>query len=65
MRYGSQTGLIKLRYAYDWFISKWPIMSALISFEQFSKMVDIALKEMRRLIATNKHVFDYVNSKED
>lgn len=60
-QYGSKTGQIKLRYAYDWFVSKWPVMSALISFEQFGKMVDVALAEMEHLIKTNMNIFKYVN----
>lgn len=63
-RYGSKTGQIKLRYAYDWFVSKWPLMSALISFEQFGKMVDTALEEMEHLIRTNMNVFKYVNGED-
>ena len=60
-QYGSKTGTIKLRQVYDWFTSKYPIMSAIITFNQFSKMVDIALEEMRHLIETNKNLFDYVS----
>ena len=62
-KFGSKTGQIKLRYVYDWFVSKWPLMSTLISFEQFGKMVDIALEEMEHLINTNTAVFDYVGRK--
>lgn len=60
-RYGSKTGQIKLKYAYDWFVSNWPVMSALITFNQFSTMVDIALKEMEHLIRTNMNIFKYVS----
>lgn len=63
-KYGSKTGQIKLRYAYDWFVSKWPILSALISFEQFGKMVDIALEEMEHLIKTNMNIYKYVNGED-
>lgn len=59
-RFGSKTGQIKLRYVYDWFITKFPIMSVLISFDQFSKMVDTALEEMEHLISTNFAISDYV-----
>lgn len=59
-KYGSKTGQIKLRHVYEWFITKWPIMSNLISFDQFSKMVDIALEEMEHLINTNTAIFKYV-----
>lgn len=60
-RFGSKTGQIKLRYVYDWFITKFPFMSVLISFDEFSKMVDKALEEMEHLITTNEAVFKYVN----
>lgn len=59
-RFGSKTGQIKLRYVYDWFITKFPFMSVLISFDQFSKMVDTALEEMEHLISTNFAISDYV-----
>lgn len=59
-RFGSKTGQIKLRYVYDWFITKFPFMSVLINFEQFSKMVDTALEEMEHLINTNFAISDYV-----
>lgn len=60
-RFGSKTGQIKLRYVYDWFMTKFPFMSVLISFEEFSKMVDKALEEMEHLITTNDAIFRYVN----
>lgn len=60
-RFGSKTGQIKLRYVYDWFMTKFPFMSLLISFEEFSKMVDKALEEMQHLIETNDAVSKYVN----
>lgn len=64
-RYGSKTGSVKLRYVYDWFVSRYPIMSSIISFKTFSDMVDIALEEMRHLINTNMKVFEYVGGLEE
>lgn len=60
-RFGSKTGQIKLKYVYDWFTTKYPIISSFVSFGQFSKMVDIALEEMRHLIQTNMGIFEYVS----
>ena len=60
-KYGTKTGQIKLKYAYDWFVSKWPLMSALISFDQFGKMVDIALVEMEHLASTNMNIWKYIH----
>ena len=62
-RFGSKTGQIKLRYVYDWFMGKFPFMSALISFEEFGKMVDKALEEMEKLIKSNPAIFNYVTGK--
>lgn len=41
---GEKTGQLKLRYCYDMFIQRFPVFSKIISFENFSKMVDEALK---------------------
>ena len=41
---GKKTGQLKLRYCYDMFIQRFPVFSKIISFENFSKMVDEALK---------------------
>ena len=53
---GSKTGRIKLRYVYDLFVGRFKFMSYIISFEQFSLLVDEALEEMRGLIDTNDAV---------
>lgn len=58
---GSGTGQVKLRYVYDLFITKFKYLSMLISFEQFSLLVDEALDVMRDMINTNKQIEDYVN----
>lgn len=58
--YGSKTGAVKLRYVYDMFLATFPILSRVVSFEEFSKLVDDALEEMKHLINTNVKVFEYV-----
>ncbi len=58
--YGSKTGAVKLRYVYDMFLATFPILSRVVSFEEFSKLVDDALDEMKHLINTNIKVFEYV-----
>ncbi len=58
--FGSKTGVIKLRYVYDLFLSTFPLLSKFITFEQFSVMVDEVLEEMRHYIDTNMAVYDYV-----
>ena len=60
---GSGTGQLKLRYVYDLFISKFKYLSLVISFEQFSLLVDDALVLMREAISNNKQVENYINNK--
>ena len=57
---GSGTGQLKLRQVYDKFLSRFTSLAMLISFEQFSALVDEALIEMKRLISTNHAVKQYV-----
>ena len=59
---GSNTGQVKLRFVYDLFIDKFKYLSLVISFEQFSMLVDDALDVMRDMISNNKQVEQYVNS---
>ena len=59
---GNKTGRIKLRYVYDLFVTKFRFMAYIISFEQFSLLVDEALDVMRDLINTNDAVKNIVNS---
>ena len=59
---GSGTGQVKLRFVYDLFIDKFKYLSLVISFEQFSMLVDDALATMRDMISNNKQVEQYVNS---
>ena len=53
---GSGTGQIKLRSVYDLFVTRFPTMAKLISFETFSKWVDEALDSMEGLLETNPKV---------
>lgn len=57
---GSNTGQLKLRYVYDLFLSKFKYLSLVISFSQFSMLVDEALDTMRDMIANNKQVENYI-----
>ena len=57
---GSKTGKLKLRIVYDMFITKFPIFSKIITFNEFSDMVDEVLVEMRKIINTNTAVYNYV-----
>ena len=54
------TGQLKLRYVYDMFVVKFPTLAKIITFEQFSKMVDKALEHMKEMLESNKAVNNYV-----
>lgn len=58
---GGGTGQIKLRYVYDLFISKFKYLSLVISFSQFSLLVDEVLDTMKNMISSNKQVEQYIN----
>ena len=57
---GSGTGKLKLRYAYDLFLDKFPTLSRFITFEAFSGYVDSALDQMKELISTNMKIKEYI-----
>ncbi len=57
---GGGTGQLKLRQVYDLFVTRFPWLAKLISFELFSTMVDEALDEMRHLLDTNTAVAAFV-----
>ena len=61
---GAKTGQIKLRYVYDMFLTKFPALVNVITFEQFSKLVDEALEQMKHLIETNQNARFYVQRKD-
>lgn len=63
-RFGSGTGKIKLRYAYDQFVTKFPYIAKFVTFETFSQYIDQALEEMKKLLKTNSYVKAYVESKD-
>ena len=58
---GEGTGAIKLRFVYDMFTNKFRFLSMLLSFEQFSSMVDDVLDRMRLMLASNEQLKSYVN----
>lgn len=57
---GDGTGQLKLRFVYDLFIDKFRFISMLISFSQFSELVDQVLDTMRDMLDSNKQIKDYV-----
>lgn len=61
---GSGTGAIKLRYVYDMFVTKFPLMVALIPFSTFSAFVDEALDKFKDLLATSPQLQFYIQQQE-
>ena len=59
--FGSKTGKLKLRYAYNLAIKQFPAIAKLIPFSVFSVMVDKALKIMRDMIENNTKIADAIN----
>lgn len=59
--FGSKTGKLKLRYAYELAIKRFPILAKLIPFSLFSKFVDKALEVMRNMIENNQNIADAIS----
>ena len=59
---GGGTGKIKLRTVYDMFLTKFPWVSRMLSFEKFSQLVDESLVDMRAILDTNEAVKEFVDS---
>lgn len=61
--FGSNTGKLKLRYAYELAIKRFPVLAKLIPFAVFSRMVDDALDIMRDMIENNKNIAEAIGDK--
>ena len=57
---GSKTGQLKLRRVYDWYVEKFPWLSAIVPFVIFSKWVDKALTTMRRWVDNKTPIGEYI-----
>lgn len=57
---GGGTGTIKLRYVYDLFVTTFPDIAKMVSFDTFSSWVDEVLVYMRRLLESNMDIKYYV-----
>lgn len=60
-QFGSGTGQIKLRYVYDKFLTKFPALITVVSFELFSNLVDEALVKFKEILETNNMIQKYVD----
>ena len=58
--FGSGTGKLKLRYAYELAIKRYPMIAKIIPFTLFSKMIDVALDVMREMVENNKNIADAI-----
>lgn len=63
--FGSGTGQLKLRHAYDLAIKVYPKIAKLIPFSVFKWMVDQALVTMRRMIDNNGKIAGVIVGAED
>lgn len=62
---GGGTGKLKLRQVYDLFVTRFPWLVRVVSFDLFSDMVDDALEEMRSMLQTNTAVKVLVEGGDD
>lgn len=51
---GSGTGQLKLRMAYDMFVTKFPVVARFVGFETFKGWVDEALDKVEDLLTPSK-----------
>ena len=63
--YGSGTGVLKLRYVYDLFLSRFKELEYFISFDEFSKMVDDSLIGFKDLLEKNEKINNYVEKSDE
>lgn len=61
---GAKTGQLKLRMVYDMALAKFPWL-AFVSFDEFSKWVDDALKWLNAQLASNAATQNYVGGSEN
>ena len=63
--YGSGTGVLKLRYVYDLFLSRFKELEYFIPFDEFSKMVDNSLIEFKDLLTKNQKINNYIEKSDE
>lgn len=57
---GDGTGQLKLRYVYDLFVLRFPVVAKVVKFETFSMWVDEALEQVEELLQENEKLEEYV-----
>lgn len=53
---GSGTGQLKLRYVYDMFITKFPVIAKFVTYDEFKAMTEKALEEFKEMLENNKQI---------
>lgn len=53
---GSGTGQLKLRYVYDMFITKFPVIAKFVTYDEFKAMTEKALEEFKEMLESNKQI---------
>ena len=61
---GSGTGALKVKFVYNEFINTFPVISKFLSFDKFSKLVDVVLKEFNEILENNQAISDYIKKNE-
>lgn len=64
-KFGGGTGQLKLREVYDKFITKFPFISKIISFQTFSNLVDDALVDMKEMLDKNDNINDIISNNKE
>ena len=59
--FGSNTGKLKLRYAYELAVKRYPVLAKLIPFSVFHLMVGKALEVMRDMIENNVTIAEAIH----
>lgn len=59
-KFGEDTGVLKLRFVYDLFVTKFPWIAKVLTFDRFSVLVDEALNEMRNLLEKSPGLIEAV-----
>lgn len=57
---GQGTGRLKLKFCYDAFLANYPVFSKILPFVVFSRWVDDALAEMKKLIEFNLDIKAFI-----
>jgi hypothetical protein len=57
---GEKTGILKLRFVYDMFLTQFTFLGKVVSFELFSQLVDEVLETFRHLLESNSSIANFV-----